>query len=341
MVFNKSQKDFPSAFCREVWWWAVGIVPLSSSLTDEVKSKCTLDIIEGCHQWHAYFNALCIDMYNHENEYLPASARQYRDILEHILTGGELRKDHMVWDADSWAAYRIKINKSKPYITRNISLDQCLMALNRTGLRCEHTEGSVIFIQDKYPKIFHAMHKMEHSPDIRKTPARYHFAHCEFRRLFKNYSENYDELLRRVSDESLHIAHSIHDFCKSMKIQRYIHFGIIKYKYKGTRVLDFSLQSDEYPTLRINMGTCANANADLNKDYFYKVLLSQNNKIQGNFIKNLIKCDIQGHKRYSITLSGCEELICPCAKIKINPQEKDMEAVLSFIAARKASIDQI
>ena len=287
MTFNKNQKDFPSAYCRDVWWWAIGIVPLSVSLTDEIKSRCTADILEGCRQWHSYFNELCADMYNNESKYAPASPRQYRDILEYISAVGELQEDSMVWPANRWEAYRVKLNKSKGYRTQGITLEQCLEALARTGLSCVQSAEQVVFTQARYPKIFHAMGQMEQTPDIRNTPARYHFAHCEFRRLFKNYAENYDELLRRVSDESLGIAHAIHDYCKTMKIQRYVHFGIIKYKYKGIRVLDFSLHRDEYPTLRVNIGTCANA------------------------------------------------------KISIHPQEKDMEAILSLIAARKASIDEM
>ncbi|MCL2286049.1 MAG: hypothetical protein FWC32_06735 [Firmicutes bacterium] len=262
MIFDRNQKDFPSEFCRDIWWWAVGIVPLSVSLPDEVKSKCTPEIIEGCHQWHAYFNELCADMYSHENEYLPATPRQYRDILEYISANGRLTGDSMVFDTDIWEAHRAKINRSKAYVTAGMSLEQCLRVLERTGLKCEKTENAVIFSHSKYPKIFHAMHTMEQSPEIRQTPARHHFAHCEFRRLFKNYAENYDELLRRVSDESLRIAHAIHDYCKLLKIQRYIHFGIIKYKYKGTRVLDFSLHKDEYPTLRVNIGTGVNTDMD-------------------------------------------------------------------------------
>ena len=339
MIIDKNQKDFPSDFCREVWWWAAGIVPPTDSLTEEVKSKCTPDILEGCHQWHAYFNELCADMYNHEDEYLPASPRQYRDILEKIAAEGVLTGDCMIWDAASWEAHQVKIDKSKAYRTKNISLENCLKALVRTGLKCEHTGKNVIFTHTIYPKIFHAMHQMEQTPNIRDTPARYHFAHCEFRRLFKNYAENYDELLRRVSDESLRIAHAIHDFCKPQKIQRYIHFGTIKYKHKGIRVLDFSLHSDKHPTFRVNIGTCADANADLVSDGFYKDLLSQNSSIQATFIENLDECAVEGHKRYPITLCGREVLVCPCSKIRIYPREKDLEAILAFIAARKASID--
>ena len=341
MTVDKNQRDFPSEFCREVWWWAAGIVPPADSLTDEVKSKCTPDMLEGCHQWHIFFNELCSDMYNHEDEYLPASPRQYRDILEYISAGGELCEDRMVWDAAKWEAYEVKINKSKAYRTAGISLKQCLKTLTRTGLNFTHVGEKIVFTQDKYPKIFHAMHQFEQTPNIRETPARHHFAHCEFRRLFKNYAENYDELLRRVSDESLRIAHSIHDFCKSEKIQRYIHFGIIKYKYKGIRVLDFSLHRDEYPTLRVNIGTCANAAADLLSDEFYKELLLQNSSIQAVFTENIDKCDKEGHKHYPITINGREALICPCSKIRIHPREKDVDAILSFVSARKASIDKI
>ena len=340
MLFDKNQSTFTSDFRRAVWWWAVGIVPPTDSLTDDVKSKCSPDVLEGCYEWHAYFNMLCEDMYTHEYAYLPASPRQYRDILECMAAGGTVINDSIVWPLRKWEAYRDKINRSKAYISAGIHLNQCLHALSRTGLICEYTDENVIFSHSYYPKIFHAMSIMEQSPGIRKTPARHHFAHCEFRQLFKEYSANYDELLRRASDESLYIVHSIHDFCRTLKIQRYIHFGIIKYKYQNIRILDFNLHGDEYPTLRINMGTCASPDADLPNDAYYQVLLKQNEHIQEAFIKNRVKCDFPNHKIYSITINGQEEQLCPCSKIKFNPLRQDLETILACISARKASVDQ-
>jgi len=255
MIFDKNQSVFISDFRRAVWWWAVGLVPPEDSLTDDVKSKCSPDVLEGCHQWHAYFNVLCEDMYNHEHVYLPASPRQYRDLLETIAGGGVLLSDGISWSLDAWENYSAKINRSKAYMQAGINLTGCLDALARTGLQFEKTKDSIVFSHAHYPKIFHAMHMMEQSPGIRKTPARHHFAHCEFRQLIKEYSANYDELLRRASDDSLYIAHAIHDYCKTLKIQRYIHFGIIKYKYRNVRILDLNVYGDEYPTLRINIRT--------------------------------------------------------------------------------------
>ena len=341
MTFNKNQSTFTSDFRRAVWWWAVGLVPPADSLTDDVQSKCSPGMLEGCHQWYAYFITLCEDMYNHEDAYLPASPRQYRDILECIAVGGTILHDSIVWPLQEWESYHAKINRSKAYATAGINLNQCLNALSRTGLVCEFTDENVIFSHSHYPKIFHAMHVMEQSPGIRKTPARHHFAHCEFRQLFKEYSANYNELLRRASDESLYIVHSIHDFCKTLKIVRYIHFGIIKYKYKNIRILDFNLYGDEYPTLRVNMGTCASADSDLYNDAYYQAMLKQNKYVQDNFIKHIVKCDSPNHKNYPIIINGREEWLCPCSKIKINPLRQDLETILACITARKASVDQL
>jgi len=361
MSFNKNQSNFASDFSKSVWWWAIGIVPPADSLTEDVRSKCSFDVLEGCHQWHTYFNALCEDMYNNENMYLPASPRQYRDILECIAAGGVIAGDSISWHLKDWEAYQAKINRSKAYTTAGIDLSQCLQALSRTGLVCKYADENVIFSHERYPKIFHAMKVMEESPGIRKTPARHHFAHCEFRQLFKEYSANYDELLRRASDESLHIVHSIHDFCKPLKIQRYIHFGIVKYKYKNIRILDFNLYGDEYPTLRVNMGTCANpdrmgeqvlnprdsdsepanTDSDLLSDAYYQVLLAQNERIQDAFLENIVKCESSDHTKRLITINGREEWLCPCVKIRINPVLQDLEMILACISARKASIDQL
>ncbi|MCL2518255.1 MAG: hypothetical protein FWF15_06795 [Oscillospiraceae bacterium] len=225
MLFDKNQSEFPSDFHREVWWWAVGLVPPEVSLTAAVKEKCTSDVLEGCYQWYAYFNELCEDMYANAELYTPFTARQYRDTLESIALNRKIK------DAD------------------------CLTPLERTGLNPE------TLINEKYPQMIHAMATMEQSPNMRKTPGRHHFAHCEFRQLFKSYSPNYDELLRRVSDESLEIAHAIHAFAKSLKIERYVHFDTIKYKYKTIRVLDFTVTGKEYPTLRVNIGTQINPGA--------------------------------------------------------------------------------
>jgi len=248
MVFDKNQSEFISDRHREIWWWAVGIVPPSESLTEGVRALCSEDILEGCYQWHGYFNELCEDMYENISLYHDAPARQYRDILENIASGA-LRGDAAVKDTGGWEKYREKYDKNEPG-----KLEKRLAALGRTGLEYGQDSGGMVFCNQKYPKIFHAMNAFEQSPNIKKTPARHHFAHCEFRQLFKSYSANYEELLRRVSGESLEIARAIHGHAKSLKIQRYVHFDTIKYKYKNTRVLHFTVTGAEYPTLRVNIG---------------------------------------------------------------------------------------
>jgi len=340
MHFDKNQSVFTSPFRRAVWWWAVGLVPPAESLTDDVKSKCSPDVIAGCYEWHDYFNALYEDMYNNESAYLPASPRQYRDILECISAGGVLENDNIVWPLHDWEARRAKTNKSKAYATAGIELNQCIIALSRTGLKCDYTDESVIFSHCHYPKIFHAMSMMQKSPGIRKTPARHHFAHCEFRQLIKEYSDNYDGLIRRASNESLNIVRAIYDFCKPLKIQRYIHYGIVKYKYKSIRILDFNFYGDEYPNLRINMGTSASPDSDLSNDAYYQVLSGQGKHVQDAFINNLVKCDTPDHIRYPIIMNGQEIKLCPCQKIRINPLSHDLDLLLACITARKASIDQ-
>ena len=344
MIFDKNQSVFPSDFHREIWWWAVGLVPPSVSLTADVKSKCDKNVLEGCHQWYDYFNELCEDMYNHADEYSPASARQYRDLLENITLGGELRENSIVWDIDGWQKYCDRINKGKAYHNLGITVEKLLNALTRTGLVCEskniENKNEIVFTNEKYPKIFHAMNTMEHSPNIRKTPARHHFAHCEFRQLFKSYSANYDELLRRVSDESRDIAGSIHDCAKSLKIQRYVHFDTIKYKHKGTRVMDFTVTGHEYPTLRVNIGTCAKHDVDILTDEYYINLLKADKNIQDTFIKNLGKCNEREHNHQIVEINGKKELVCPSSRVNMNPFKKDADAILFFISARKASIDQ-
>ena len=340
MAFDKNQSAFPSDLHREIWWWAVGIVPTSDSLTEAVKGRCSQNVLDGCHQWHGYFCALCEDMYNNSGVYSPASARQYRDLLEHIAAAGELCGDSIVFDGFSWQKYAEKLDKSKAFASLGASLEKCLGALERTGLKREYANGMIAFQNERYPKIFHAMHAFERSPNIRKTPARHHFAHCEFRQLFRSYSANCDELLRRVSDESLGIAHAVHDFAKSLKIRRYVHFDTIKYKHKNMRVMDFAINGGEYPTFRINIGSCANPEADISSDEFYRHLASADKKIQAVFIKNLEPCGDLAHNHQVVRINGKNERVCPKSRIRINPFRHDLDAVLCFIAARKASIDQ-
>ena len=178
MTFDKNESVFPSEWHREVWWWAVGLVPPFDSLTDAVKERCSDNVLDGCCQWYEYFKELCEDMYRHIDIYAPASPRQYRDILENIAAKGRLQENLVVWQTDDWLQYSAKVNKSKAYASSNITLEKCLTALERTGLKCEDRNGTVVFSNEKYPKIFHATHTFEHSPNVKKTPARHHFAHC-------------------------------------------------------------------------------------------------------------------------------------------------------------------
>ena len=287
VTFDKNQRNFPSEFCREVWWWAVGIVPIEVSLTDAVKSQCGGDTLSGCYQWHDYFSALCDDMYTNAYRYISASPRQYRDILEYISANGKLCGDAVVINAEDFENHEIKINKSSAYADSGIRLRDCIDALGHTGLVCEYRDGFISFANVKYPKIFHAMTVFEKSPNIRKTPARRHFAHCEFRQLFKSYSANYGDLIQPLSEESLHVTREIDVFAKSLKIQRYVHFDTIKYKYKNMRVLDFSILGGEYPTLRVNV--CLNDGVKIgvkpfseNLAYIYELIAKRKEYIENN-----------------------------------------------------------
>ena len=254
MIFDRNRSEFPSDFHREIWWWAVGIVPLEDSLTDEVKAKCAPEVLEGCRDWHSCFGELCRDMYENAGAYLPASGRQYRDILEKISSEGKIDGDAIVWQKPDWDEFARKINKSKGFVSRSVTLERCVAALSRTGFEAETDGGRVKFYNKRYPKIYRAMKVFENSPRVRETPARHHFAHCEFRQLFKSYNGNHAELMRRAGDESREIADAIHEYCKALKVPRSIHFGIIKYKHEGVRILDYNLYGDEYPTLRLNIG---------------------------------------------------------------------------------------
>ena len=119
-----------------------------------------------------------------------------------------------------------------------------------------------------------------------------------------------------------------------------MHFDTIKYKHKNIRVMDFTVIGSEYPTLRVNIGTCAKSDADVSDDEFYKHILAADKNIQAVFIKNLERCNNNAHNHQVIKINGKDEQICPGAKIRINPFKGDLDAVLCFIAARKASIDQ-
>ena len=113
-------------------------------------------------------------------------------------------------------------------------------------------------------------------------------------------------------------------------------------------MLDFTVTGNEYPTLRVNIGTFANPGvisnisniSDISNDEYYKYLLSANNNICETFIKNHEKCNNPDHNHPNVGLNGTNLQICPYSKIKINPFTDDLATVLYFIKARKASIDQ-
>jgi len=254
VIFDRNQTEFTSVFQREVWWWAIGIVPIAESLADEVVSRCSPDVLLGCRQWSEYFVQLCEDMAANESLYLPGSPRQYRDVLERISAGGEILGDDVVWNASEWEAYAGKIDRGKAYSTSGLTTRYCLDMLARLGLTVHGDDERVSFSNSRFPKVFHAMRMMENSPNVRDTTVRHHFAQCEFRQFFKSYNAGYNELLRRASDDSLCVARELHEFAKASRLIRYIHFGMIKYKHKGIRICDYNLYCHDTPTLRMRIG---------------------------------------------------------------------------------------
>jgi len=254
LTFDRNQTSFESGFHREVWWWATGMVPLDVSLTEETKAQCSPDVLKGCYQWHEYFGDLCADMYENADSYLPGTPRQFRDVLERASAGGEIIDEGVVWDANRWDEYVSKTDRSKAYRTSGLSVQYCLRALSRLGMEARRKDGEVIITNERYPKIFHAMRVMEYSPNARDTVVRQHFACCEFRQLFKSFNPGHQDLMRRGSDDAHHIARELHDFAKENKMIRYIHFGIIKYRYKGVRICDYNLHCHDTPTIRMKIG---------------------------------------------------------------------------------------
>jgi hypothetical protein len=275
-LFSPNQNYISSDFHRAVWWWAVGLVPVTESLPGivmpvenrPVGAETDLkpyrhdwvqaygpEVRDGCLEWRDYFDALCADMYQNASAYAPASPRQYRDILEHIAAGGQLLGDSLFMDEAVFNAYREKINRSKGYVSKRITWDGAAAALARKGLRYEIRGGEAVFYMEGYAHIFYAMQAFERSAGIRETTARHHFAHCEFRQIPKPYECDYAGHMRRASDESKTVLAAIHEYCAGQKIKRFLHFGIAKYKYNGVRILDYNLYGDDYPTLRLNIGS--------------------------------------------------------------------------------------
>ncbi|MCL2741656.1 MAG: hypothetical protein FWE70_06050 [Oscillospiraceae bacterium] len=368
MVFDKSQGSFPSDFHREVWWWAIGIVPPADSLIGEVTSAFAPEVIEGCRQWHAYFLRLCSDMYGNAQAYAPASPRQYRDLLEAVASEGEYvhgpaegrplgpgagaglgsapadphaGHGRLVRGLEGWDSYTAKADRGKGLASLGARVGGLLDALGRTGLwhARDAGAGTASFGIDGHPLALRAMMAMEGSPGIRKTPARGHFAHCEFRQLTKSYSANHAELMRRASDDGLRVAGEVHEHLRALKVPRNIHFGIIKYKHNGVRILDYDLHGDEHPTLRINVGTCADPGSARSVGGYAEAVGRFDPGLRGYFLRHVDRCADAGHIKYAVDAGGRAETVCACAKVRVNPTPGDMWAVKALIGARKDSID--
>ena len=183
---------------------------------------------------------------------------------------------------------------------------------------------------------------MEISPKSRETPVREHFANCEYRQLFKRFAMNYSQLMRKASDEVMFIAQEMHDYLKSMKIYRNIHFGIIKYKYSGHRILDYTLHGSEYPYMRINIGTCVDFRDT--GDIYFKLLNMTDKRTQSLFYKSLLNCDLCRpaceYDRIPVKINGKEINVCGNIKLRINPRMDDIPQLFELISLRKDSIDE-
>jgi len=253
-AFDKNRTGFQSDFHRDVWWWAIGMVPTEVSLTAEVKERISPDELAGCLDWHKYFADLCLDMHSNAGAYHPASPRQYRDILESVSAGGVISGDRVVWERGAWDAYADRTDRSKAYRTGGMNLVKNLAPLARLGIEVNIKNENVSVANNRYRKVFHAMRAMENSPKARDTTVRWFFAYCEFRQLIKSFNPGYEDLMRRASDESMRVADKLHAFARENGMARNIHFGIIKYKYNNVRIFDYNLYCGDTPTLRLKIG---------------------------------------------------------------------------------------
>lgn len=252
MIFNKNQKDFPADANKFIWDAGIHIMPLQTTLPQEVRTQLPQYMVNSCEQLQKFFLHMLSDLYENPEAYEPFPfgrlGIQSKYIMPFADFGivGQAGKDYLSINRSVFDKLFLKQIKSKAY-HRNakvtISAEQRIKTLERIGLKIDYRGNDAILTNELYPNMFYAMCEMAQIALREKGSGDNSFTYCDFRQLCKEYKyDKYENALIFLNDEDKDIAKQLDSAAKKFKLSRSIKSGHcpgygVTYKYKKNEIM--------------------------------------------------------------------------------------------------------
>ena len=316
MVFDKNQKEFPSAEHNAIWNLGIHVMPIEITLPPEVKDSLPLYLVQSCEQLRNFLLHLLRDMYDNIELYLPLPHQLSRKILRPLIDFallGEAEEECLKINRFVFDKFTKKLKNSKDYDDdrkAGVSFEYRLNILERVGLKIEYIGDSVIFTNSLYPNMFYAMHEMAMVTSNEKSSMDNSFTYCDFRKLCKSYKyDKYENALIFLNDEQKNLARQLDIIAKKLKLTRSIKSGHcagfeIRYNYKKANLLNLNClcsHNENNIILQINLLYDENNPAPMHD--FFSAIESDSDELKKFVYSRIRRCRVCYHK--CPTYGGC------------------------------------
>jgi len=271
--------------------WIDDLIPIKTTLNDEIISKLDTHIVEACKKLHAFITRLYKDMYENPDKYgLNNNSEEITDRGLNVLYGfiwegipdGELINDTLVFIPD----FNKKINHhkgiNKLFNKTSYSMRERLNFLRRCGLLIEEKDGGAYVTNPEYPNIFLPLQKMRQA-SFKNYAGSVVYRNCEFRLIAdQKYSPTLSDIMyNRTSQEMKNLLYKIDKYAEQNKFKTECRVKeCIYYKYKGKRIFNIRVRRHEVH-VEVGIG---------NLDHINQMFESYSDEFKNFITKNMNYC---------------------------------------------------
>jgi len=260
MNFDKNKTDFSTDAHKWIWDTGIHVMPLETTLPQEVKDKLSQYMIKSCEQLQKFFLHILSDLYENPEVYEPFPFGRLGIQSKYIMpfadfgSVGDAGEDSLSINRLVFEKMFLKQLKSKAYHKdrkNTISAEHRRNLLERTGLKIAYNGDNVILTNELYPNMFYAMCAMSQIALREKGSGDNSFTYCDFRQLCKEYKyDKYENALIFLNETDKEIARKLDVIATKFQLSRSIKSGhcpgyCVIYKYKQNEILTInSLNGD-------------------------------------------------------------------------------------------------
>ena len=179
MTFDINQTEFPSNKHKEIWYWAVQILPEELCLSDKVKvclDSMDAELFEGCRQMRLFLLHSLGEMYVNAEKY---NFTPHGYLIYCLFFVNKMPQCDYVIKDEKWKMNHTEYEKifSKAGMEVALKTDSNLL-----------TKNEYVITNTLYPKMFRAMHEMFlYSRKRKEHSQESSFIKCDFRKICPGY----------------------------------------------------------------------------------------------------------------------------------------------------------